>query len=140
MSVNMAFGSQRRGADEAVKQRDLTAATEFAPGDTFTLSSVAASGYITGSTRRIFLGFALPKLTTNITSIDVDAMSGTMRGASGYVDNNSSTVNMVTTYTVTVYSFSQNQVVVEVNKSSAYANITNNTLVNYLGTLTLSFS
>jgi hypothetical protein len=118
--------------------------THFAIGDTFTFNvSFPLNGFITSSTTGVRLALYLPKSASQVPVVKVTECSGTLRGISGYLNSNSSNYDFIsdsTNYTVIATKVKDNLITLQINKSSAYTNVTNNTPVSfYPNKLTLSF-
>ena len=113
----------------------------FKAGDTFdTVYNVVTPGYITSSTKTILFTFMLPKDASGRT-VTITEMKGSVRGGSGYVDSLSSdATDLKSTYTVTVSYNHGYAVTISMVKSTAYANVTNNTPIIGSIKLTLTFA
>lgn len=114
----------------------------YAPGDTFvTTNAFSESGYVTSSAQKIHLNVVVPKSLENISTITVQSLAGQIRGISGYVDNSSSTsFDWLSGYTVLADKVSDNVVHIQIKKSTALENVTNNTVVNGNLVMSLAFA
>ena len=114
----------------------------YAANNTQSLNGIIVSGFITGSTKSIEASFVVPKSMENISTVTITALTGVIRGASGYVDGITSTANLLAQgYTITASKKSNNIVRITITKSSAFTNITNNTpLAINCDTLTIKFT
>ena len=112
----------------------------YASGDTFVTTNVfSESGYVTSSTQTIHLNVVVPKSLENISTVTVQSLVGQIRGISGYVDNSSSTsFDWLSGYTVLADKVSDNVVHIQIKKSTALENVTNNTVV--VGNLVMSLA
>lgn len=102
----------------------------YKANDTFsTLDALPCFGHITGSSKNIYFSVAVDKSMANITSIEVTALSGTIRTVAGnYLgDNGTSAVNWKTGNTVTAVKISDYVVRILISFTSAPTNAINNT-------------
>ena len=118
--------------------------THYAIGDTFTFNvSFPLNGFITSSTTGVRLALYLPKSVSQVPVVKVTECSGTLRGISGYLNSDSSNHDFIsdsTNYSVVATKVKDNLITLQINKTSAYTNVTNNTPVSfYPNKLTLSF-
>ena len=67
------------------------------------------------------------KYLTNISTITVDTFKGNIRGVKGYVQ--ASGTDWKTNYTVTAVKNDNRSIIVEIQNTAAFANMTNNTPV-----------
>ena len=121
----------------------LISPTHYVAGDTLSITSYTdLNGFITSSTTSVSFSLYTPKNLANITSITVTAFTGTLRGISGYLNNQTTAKNWLSdsNYTITATKMSDNMIRIVCDKSSAFTNVTNNTPVSYYGTVGLSFS
>lgn len=119
--------------------------THYVAGDTFTFSvSFPINGFITSSTKGVRLALYLPKSVANITTITVTECSGTLRGISGYLNSESDNYDFAadtTNYSLVATKVKDNLITLQINKTTAYTNVTNNTPVSfYPNKLTLTFA
>lgn len=120
----------------------------YQPGDTFESSYyMPISGHITASTKNVSLTLVVPKRLDNITSITCNKFNSEARGISGYLNNQAGNVNYVglSGYTVECYKATDNSVLIQIRKSSAWTNVDNNTPVTFaigeaIGDLKLTFN
>ena len=113
-------------------------------GQTVTLSGVIATGFISNSTKTITVILPLSVNVNEISTVVVDSMKGVFRGGSGYVDSitNQST-QWVGMSGITISPSKRDYVGVFLNitKSSAFTNVSNNTPISaYFTELKLTFS
>lgn len=117
--------------------------THYVAGDTLSITSYTdLNGFITSSATSVSFSLYTPKNLANITSITVTSFTGTLRGISGYLNNQTTAKNWLSdsNYTITATKMSDNMIRIVCDKSSAFTNVTNNTPVSYYGTVGLSFS
>lgn len=116
----------------------------FQVGDTYNKTYpgvLPCAGLITTSTTTVFFTVTLPKRLDNISAVTVDALIGGMRGVSGYVNGTSDSSNLKSGYTVSALIMDEQTIRIQITKSSAMTNVTNNTPVAVsLKTLELTFS
>ena len=114
----------------------------YGSGDTFsTLDMMPCTGYVTGSSKRIYFSVPVDKSMGNISSIAVNALSGTIRTPAGeYIGGSSSSVNWLTGNTVTAIKVSQYVVRILISFETAPTNAVNNTPVSGTLNVTLEFS
>jgi hypothetical protein len=113
---------------------DLTNVTNeiyYKNGDTYTVSAGILMGHITSGYKAIRLGLTVPKMLTNITSVTVNTMTGTMRGNLGYLDSNSSERNWLTLGTVTANIVAPNMIRINIDTTNAISNVDLNTPVEF---------
>lgn len=111
-------------------------------GETVTINfnkNVFLSGCISNSTKTVYLNIELPKELPTNDDINITSMSGTLRGINGYLDNVTSNTELTSLYEITIHKSVERTAVITINKSSAFTNTTNNTVVNSLLTK-LSFT
>lgn len=114
----------------------------YKAGDTYSAVEIVFGGHITSSSSNVQFSIPLPKRTTNITSATITNLTARIRGISGYLNNNSSATNYVglSGYTVS-YTLQDNIISINITKSSAYTNATNNTPLSvYIDSISISFS
>lgn len=133
-------------ADGTVNRKTVVEESEayYAAGDTFTATGyVPLAGYVTDSAKMLRVAVPVAKSLANITNIDVTAFTGGVRTTdAGYLDGRNTTYNWInSTYTITATKASDNLVMVELTKASAFSNVTTNTPVTFAAyPITLSFS
>lgn len=100
----------------------------YKTGDVYTTTNtIYIPAQITGGTATINFCIPMPKRCDNLSSATINTLSVVGRGTSGYLNNSSSYINMIGgSYTITT-AFEQNMLLVQITKSSAFTNITNNT-------------
>ena len=104
----------------------------FNPGDVYDYTYpgiLPCAGLVTTSTTTIFFSVTLPKRLDRISSISVNTLTGGARGISGYVNGTSDSTNLMSGYTVSALIMDAYTIRVQVVKSSALTNVTNNTPV-----------
>ena len=105
----------------------------FKVGDVFDVTYggiMPCAGLVTTSGKDVFFTVTLPKRLDNVSSFTVDTLTGGMRGGSGYVDGTSDSSNLKSGYTVSGIILDSNNIRVQLTKSSAMSNVTNNTPVS----------
>lgn len=114
----------------------------YITGDTFSATDIVAGGHITSSSSNVQFSIPLSKNTANITSATITNLTARLRGISGYLNNNSSATNYVGLSGYTISSTIQNNMIsINITKSSAFTNITNNTPISvYIDSISVSFS
>ena len=111
---------------------DQLDADHFAPGEVFNRtypSILPCAGLVTTSTTTVYFTISLPKKLDNVTSVTVNALTGGLRGISGYVNGTNDSTNLKNNYTVTAQILDARNLKVQIAKSSAMTNTTNNTPV-----------
>lgn len=113
----------------------------YLPGDSYSSNSnLQLCGIVTASTKELDFTIALPKSLTNITGVSVTSMTGSLRGISGYLNSDSSNINLVSTYTVSAVLTGVNYVRIRAVSTTAFTNTINNTPAYFWGNLTMIFS
>lgn len=116
----------------------------FKPGDVYTVTynhARALTGYISSSTTGMYFEIPLPKFLTDVTSANITAMTGGVRGIGGYVNGLSNGSNLKSGFTVTASVDNPNTLYVSVVKGSALTNATNNTPISVaLNSISITFS
>ena len=109
------------------------------PGDSITLDSYTASGFVTGGTLSVYLNIETPKMLDNITSFSFTSLTGGLRGIKGYLDGTSDSTNLKSTYTLSASKTGSKSIRIQIKKNSAFTNVDNNTPVcaPLTGTITL---
>ena len=100
-------------------------------GDTYTVSAGILMGHITSAYKAIRLALIVPKMLTNISSVTVNTMTGTMRGNLGYLDSNSSDRNWLNLGTVTANIVAPNMIRINIDTTNAISNVDLNTPVEF---------
>lgn len=111
----------------------------YKDGDTITLGDTNFSGHITGSTMKIWITVPVAKSMKNISKITCNNLTVVMRGINGYLNSNSSSIDVANNdeYTITCFKETDNLMLVGIEKTAAFTNVSNNTPVNikvYAGT------
>lgn len=111
-------------------------------GGTSSNLALNVSCYVSSSTTGIYGTIITPKRLDNITSITMNSINVEARGDKGYVNSTSGYVQYVgkSGYTITAYKSSQNSIRFIITKSSAYTNVTNNTVVSLNGHFKITLS
>ena len=127
---------------DTVKKRLLTAdELYYKSGDTEAFNGVLCAGHVSGSTKSIRLAVWTPKLMTNISSIAITSMTGTIRGNLGYINGTSGDVDWTTMGTCSATKVGTNMIRIALDVSTAFSNLDNNTpVVYYSASLSFSFS
>lgn len=116
----------------------------FKPGDVYSVSynhARALTGYVSSSTKGIYFEIPLPKFLTNVTGATITAMTGGVRGISGYVNNLTNNSNLKSGYTVTASVDNPNTLYVSVVSANTLTNVTNNTPISVaLNSISITFS
>lgn len=126
-------------AQKILTQDDLY----YKNGDTLTVSNGILIGHITSAYKAIRLSLTVPKMLTNITSVTVNTMSGTMRGSLGYLDSVSTDRSWTSLGTVTANIASPNMIRINVDTTNAIGNVDLNTPIEFYSSnngLTLTFN
>lgn len=107
----------------------------YVPNDTFVSNhGLPINGFITSSATVISLNVPLYKRLSQISTITCTACVGGIRGTSGYVNGSSDTYNWLTASGVTISCGKaphSNAIVMLIQKTSAFTNVTNNTPLSY---------
>lgn len=104
----------------------------YKTGDTYSVSYIVLSGFILSAQNGTFrFNVTVPKLLTNITSVSVTAMKGTLRGPSGYLNSSSTEIDLASS--TSAYKRGDNVVGLEVSYSSGFTNISANSTVVFYG-------
>lgn len=116
---------------------------QYSSGDTVTMNTYVASGFITTSTTQVIVTVIFAKALTNISTITCTTLNVSARGISGYLNNQSGNVNYTndtTNYTIACTKLSGNAVRLALTKTSAFTNVTNNTPVALYGTFAFTLT
>ena len=101
---------------------------------------ITGFGQVVSSTARVYLTIYTPRSMEFISTVSVTAMTGGLRGISGYLDSMAYNTDIAANYTVTAEKLTNNAICILVKKSSAFTNATNNTPVTFYGTVSLKFT
>ena len=112
----------------------------YVVNDTFSVTNCTLPGYITASTRTVYLVVTTEKSLEDISTVTVQTLTGRIRGINGYVDGASSDADWTSGYTVSASKYSNNQIEIRISKSSALSSATNNTPVVASMTVGLKFT
>lgn len=98
-------------------------------GSTTPANVYIVNGYITSGTSRLFFTIDTPKKLDNINTITVDSIEVEARGISGYLNSVGGFIEYVglSGYTITAAKSGSHSITVQITKSSAFTNTTNNT-------------
>lgn len=116
--------------------------TGYYVGDTIELGSTTsnyyiANGYITSGTTKVFAIIHLPRKLIGITAITPKSIIVEARGNNGYLNSRSGFNEYADTsgYTITATQVEgdENSILLDITKSSAWTNVSNNTLVSLVG-------
>lgn len=106
------------------------------PGDTAKISMLVANGFITNGANRMAVGIYLGKPISEKATPELRVLTGYARGLTGYIDNTLTTNQdyMESPFTSTIYRFTREAgyLYVFISKSSAFANISNNTPISVI--------
>ena len=124
------------GVPFAVEGVDILGELFYKPGDKLSIDGTGTggapfTGYVTASTTTIRFMVPTGKSLANITTITCNVCTGGIRGISGYVDGSRDNTDWTSGYTITCTKATDKIVQVEVKKSSAFSNVTNNTPIAY---------
>lgn len=126
-----------------VKGVDLMDVLFYKAGETFGVSaSLTFGGMVTSSTTEVIFTIPLPKRLDYIKSVTCNSLQIGLRGISGYLNSASGNIEYVgkSGYTITCYLSSPNTISINLKKSSAFTNTTNNTPVAVRGTFEFTFN
>lgn len=115
---------------------DILGELFYKPGDKLSIDGTGTggapfTGYVTASTTTIRFMVPVDKSLANITTITCNDCTGGVRGISGYVDGSRDSTDWTSGYTITCTKATDTIVQVEIKKSSAFSNVTNNTPIAY---------
>lgn len=115
----------------------------YKANDTFTCNGYVTGGYVSGGTRQFEFALVTDKSMKNITSITIDSCTVIGRTTSGaYLDGKNSGITKGDSgYTFTAVKSSNKTFYVNILKSSAFTNVSNNTPVNArISSISVTFS
>lgn len=115
----------------------------FSLGDTYSSGSyITCAGFVTTSDTRIMFDVHLTRSIAKLTdpTITITMLRGYIRGIGGYVDGSTEIDFLSSGYTLTATVVDNKTVRVQIDKSSAFTNATNNTPVTAFVRVGLSFS
>lgn len=128
-------------SDTATKRLLTVDDLYYKSGDSESFNGVLCAGHVSGSTKGIRLAVWTPKLMTNISTVTLTAMSGTIRGGRGYINGTSGDVDWTTIGTCSATKVGTNMIRIALDVSTAFSNLDNNTpVVFYSDVLSFSFS
>lgn len=124
------------GVPFAVEGADILGELFYKPGDKLSIDGTGTggapfTGYVTASTTVLRFMVPVGKSLANITTITCNDCTGGVRGVSGYVDGSRDNTDWTSGYTITCTKATDHIVQVQVQKSSAFSNVTNNTPIAY---------
>lgn len=108
----------------------------YKSGDKLTIDGTGTggapfTGYVTSSTTVLRFMVPVGKSLANITTITCNDCTGGIRGISGYVDGSRDSTNWTSGYTIICTKATDHIVQVQIEKSSAFSNVKNNTPIAY---------
>lgn len=115
---------------------DILGELFYKPGDKLSIDGTGTggtpfTGYVTAATTTIRFMVPTGKSLANITTITCNVCTGGIRGISGYVDGSRDNTDWTSGYTITCTKAADKIVQVEIKKSSAFSDVTNNTPIAY---------
>lgn len=124
------------GEPFAVEGVDILGELFYKPGDKLSIDGTGTggapfTGYVTEKTTVIRFMVPADKSLANITTITCNECTGGIRGISGYVDGSRDSTDWTSGYTITCTKATDAIVQVQIKKSSAFSNVTNNTPIAY---------
>lgn len=126
------------------KSSESVVSQSFEPGSVLNTTysvTLPCPGLVTAGTQTVYFTLILPKRLDNVSSFTVDALTGGIRGISGYVDGTSDSSNLMTGRTVTGTIMDSQTIRINITKSSALSNVSNNTPITVsLKSIKLTFS
>lgn len=102
-------------------------------GDVYSSYGIVLNGLITSATKGVRFTWRSPKSMTNISAVSVTKMTGTMRGANGYFDNDSAVKDWTTLASFTCIKRNEYDLTIQMDLSATPTNVDNNTPVCYYG-------
>ena len=131
----------------SVTQRRITPDNEiYWTGTSMSFTSIQGYGYVTNGAQNIYLTFPVRRNFVNqsFTNATVSSFKFSLRGNSGFVDVFSSeTTEVVGTSGYTFGASTRNDnscLYIDITKTSAFTNVTNNTPIHARGNLTITFT
>lgn len=127
---------------------NLNSMLKYASGDVVELGAVNAinnyitSGYISSGSMVILVPIIVSKSLENISTITVNSVNVELRGIKGYINSQSGYIDYATEsgYTINAEKSSNNVILLKIIKSSAFTNVSNNTLASLSGYIKLTLS
>ena len=120
--------------------------TAYSANDTENIGTATArimmNGFLTGSSAVVYMTITTPLLTSDVSQVQVTAMTGRLRGVQGPLNNMTEDVNFysASAYTITSYICARNAVTVVLTRNAEFGNAVNNTPVNFHGFIGLKFT
>ena len=113
----------------------------YQDNDQYIANGLILNGYVSNSTTYLYFNVCLPKSIKNINTITVNSFDAELRGGNGYINSASGYKEYVgaSGYDVDAFKVDDYNVRIELKKSSAYTNISNNTLTCARVNLELEF-
>lgn len=110
--------------------------------DTTRTNSPVMNGFITSGGKIVRIALTVPKSLKNISTITCSKLTAEARSGKGYLNNESGFVNFKGSgYTVTCYKVDEHNIYINIEKSTAYTNADNNTLISFnIGDIVLTFN
>ncbi len=103
---------------------------------------IMMNGFLTGGSTSVYMTVTTPLLTSDVSHVQVTAMTGRLRGVQGPLNNMTEDVNFYSSsaYTITAYICARNAVSIVLVRNAEFTNAVNNTPINYHGFITLKFT
>lgn len=120
--------------------------TAYSANDSEQIGTAAArimmNGFLTGGNTSVYMTITTPLLTSDVSHVQVTAMTGRLRGVQGPLNNMTEDVNFYSSsaYTITAYICARNAVSIVLVRNAEFTNAVNNTPVNYHGFISLKFT
>lgn len=113
----------------------------YKSGDVLDVGRTTISGLITSGNRYIALTLFLSKpIAKNVTGATINEWNGTIRGILGTIDSTDTNTNLKDQYNVSCSAIQPNVVNMILQKTSAFANATNNTPVVCTSSFKITFN
>lgn len=103
---------------------------------------IMMNGFLTGGSTSVYMTITTPLLTSDVSHVQVTAMTGRLRGVQGPLNNMTEDINFYSSsaYTITAYICARNAVSIVLVRNAEFTNAVNNTPINYHGFITLKFT
>lgn len=113
----------------------------YKSGDIIDFSNTSSlSGIVTNGAKTIVITYFTPKRIDNISSVLVNSCVGGLRGVQGMIDNTTNNSNLKDLYTVTSRVRKPNIIELNVEKSTAFSNVINNTPISFYGAFNVTLN
>ena len=118
----------------------------YRAGDVYTSGNTAdilccLTGYITLSAKQLVLTISLPKPIAPNTTATLTYMNGKLRSTLGYINSDSSDINLITDSSWNIYThYYNNMYTIIATNSGTLTNVTNNTPMSFYGAVQIEFS